>query len=82
LSRTSQRISASGQWPVEAGHCSFGKEVTVTEHTAYIDFKNLPTPTTFMNLRVADIQACYELWRSRGAEFVRIGRERPIDTIV
>jgi catechol 2,3-dioxygenase-like lactoylglutathione lyase family enzyme len=23
-----------------------------------------------MNLRVADIQACYELWRSRGAEFI------------
>jgi len=24
----------------------------------------------FMNIRVADIQACYELWRSRGAEFI------------
>jgi predicted enzyme related to lactoylglutathione lyase len=24
----------------------------------------------FMNVRVADIQACYELWRSRGAEFI------------
>jgi catechol 2,3-dioxygenase-like lactoylglutathione lyase family enzyme len=24
----------------------------------------------FRNIRVADIQACYELWRSRGAEFV------------
>jgi catechol 2,3-dioxygenase-like lactoylglutathione lyase family enzyme len=24
----------------------------------------------FMNLRVADIQACYEEWKSRGAEFV------------
>jgi catechol 2,3-dioxygenase-like lactoylglutathione lyase family enzyme len=23
-----------------------------------------------MNIRVADIQACYELWRSRGAEFL------------
>jgi catechol 2,3-dioxygenase-like lactoylglutathione lyase family enzyme len=28
------------------------------------------TVSTFMNLRVADIQACYEQWRSRGAEFV------------
>jgi catechol 2,3-dioxygenase-like lactoylglutathione lyase family enzyme len=28
------------------------------------------TVSTFMNLRVADIQACYELWRSKGAEFV------------
>jgi catechol 2,3-dioxygenase-like lactoylglutathione lyase family enzyme len=25
---------------------------------------------SFMNLRVADIQACYELWSSRGAEFI------------
>jgi predicted enzyme related to lactoylglutathione lyase len=26
--------------------------------------------TSFMNFRVADIQACYELWRSRGAKFI------------
>jgi catechol 2,3-dioxygenase-like lactoylglutathione lyase family enzyme len=25
---------------------------------------------TFMNIRVADIRACYELWKSRGAEFI------------
>ncbi|HEY2676091.1 MAG TPA: VOC family protein [Steroidobacteraceae bacterium] len=25
---------------------------------------------SFMNIRVADIQACYKLWRSRGAEFI------------
>src|SRR5580698_9612353 len=24
----------------------------------------------FMNIRVADIQACYKLWKSRGAEFI------------
>jgi catechol 2,3-dioxygenase-like lactoylglutathione lyase family enzyme len=24
----------------------------------------------FMNIRVADIKACYELWKSRGAEFI------------
>ncbi len=24
----------------------------------------------FMNIRVADIQACYQLWKSRGAEFI------------
>jgi hypothetical protein len=23
----------------------------------------------FMNIRVADIRACYELWKGRGAEF-------------
>jgi len=26
--------------------------------------------SSFMHIRVADIQACYELWRSRGAEFI------------
>jgi predicted enzyme related to lactoylglutathione lyase len=26
--------------------------------------------SSFMNIRVADIHACYELWRSRGAEFM------------
>ena len=25
---------------------------------------------SFMNIRVADIRACYELWKSRGAEFI------------
>ena len=32
------------------------------------EFKN--TVSSFMNLRVADIQACYEEWSSKGAEFV------------
>jgi predicted enzyme related to lactoylglutathione lyase len=26
--------------------------------------------SSFMNIRVADIQKCYELWRNRGAEFI------------
>src|ERR1700723_2904651 len=26
--------------------------------------------SSFMNIRVADIQACYELWKSRGATFL------------
>jgi hypothetical protein len=28
------------------------------------------TVSTFMNLRVADIHACYEQWRGKGAEFL------------
>ena len=28
------------------------------------------TVSSFMNIRVADIQACYDLWRSRGADFI------------
>jgi len=34
---------------------------------------SVPDPNhinSFMNFRVADIQACYELWKSRGAEFL------------
>jgi predicted enzyme related to lactoylglutathione lyase len=31
--------------------------------------------SSFMNIRVADIQACYKLWHSRGAEFIT----EPID---
>src|ERR1700678_1305669 len=34
---------------------------------------SVPDPdkmSAFMNIRVADIQACYELWKSRGAEFI------------
>jgi predicted enzyme related to lactoylglutathione lyase len=26
--------------------------------------------SSFLNIRVADIQTCYELWKSRGAEFI------------
>jgi hypothetical protein len=35
-----------------------------------VPYPNTDTVSQFMNLRVADIQACYELWRSRGAEFL------------
>ncbi len=28
------------------------------------------TVSSFMNLRVADIEACYEQWKAKGAEFV------------
>jgi catechol 2,3-dioxygenase-like lactoylglutathione lyase family enzyme len=34
---------------------------------------SVPNPNllnSFLNIRVADIQACYDLWRSRGAEFI------------
>src|SRR5262245_29441109 len=32
-----------------------------------VDYEFDNTISTFMNLRVADIQACYEEWKSRGA---------------
>jgi catechol 2,3-dioxygenase-like lactoylglutathione lyase family enzyme len=33
-----------------------------------VDYEFDNTVSTFMNLRVADIQACYEEWSSKGAE--------------
>ncbi len=32
--------------------------------------------SSFMNIRVAYIQACYELWKSRGAEFITEPKEK------
>lgn len=46
----------------------------------------LCTPTdpdhfsSFMNIRVADIHACYELWKSRGAEFLTEPKEKYLQT--
>ena len=40
---------------------------------------SLPDPenlSSFLNIRVADIQACYEMWRSRGAEFITEPKEK------
>ena len=49
-----------GRWPHprQAGHIS----------VVNYEFDN--KLSAFMNLRVADIQACYEEWSSKGAEFV------------
>ena len=35
-----------------------------------VDYEPGNTTSIFLNLRVADIQACYQEWRARGAEFV------------
>lgn len=35
-----------------------------------VDYEPGNTVSSFLNLRVADIQACYEQWSSRGAEFI------------
>ena len=35
-----------------------------------VDFEAGNTISSFMNLRVADIQECYERWSAKGAEFV------------
>ena len=35
-----------------------------------VDYQRSNTTSMFMNLRVANIQACYEEWKTKGAEFV------------
>ena len=35
-----------------------------------VNYEPGDTVSSFMNLRVADIQTCYEQWKSRGAEFI------------
>ena len=35
-----------------------------------VDYQPGNTTSIFLNLRVADIQACYEEWKGKGAEFV------------
>jgi catechol 2,3-dioxygenase-like lactoylglutathione lyase family enzyme len=45
-----------------------------------VDYQPADTTSIFLNLRVADIQACYEAWTEKGAEFVTppIDREAEI----
>ena len=45
-----------------------------------VDYEPGNTTSIFLNLRVADIQACYEDWKAKGAEFVTppIDREAEI----
>jgi catechol 2,3-dioxygenase-like lactoylglutathione lyase family enzyme len=43
---------------------------TPEKPTVTLSVPNPDSFSSFMNIRVADIQACYALWRSRGAEFI------------
>jgi catechol 2,3-dioxygenase-like lactoylglutathione lyase family enzyme len=47
---------------------------------AVVNYEPGDTTSIFLNLRVADIQACYDEWKSKGAEFVTppIDREAEI----
>ena len=39
-------------------------------NTSLVDHQPGPTVSSFLNLRVADIHACYERWSARGATFL------------
>ncbi len=41
---------------------------------------DLNTVSSFLNIRVADIQACYKLWRDRGAEFITEPKDKAGET--
>jgi lactoylglutathione lyase len=41
--------------------------------------KNPNEASSFMNIRVADIRACYDLWKSRGAEFLTEPKDHPAE---
>jgi len=43
---------------------------TADKPTVTLSVPNPDKISSFMNIRVADIQACYKLWKSRGAEFI------------
>jgi catechol 2,3-dioxygenase-like lactoylglutathione lyase family enzyme len=49
-------------------------DISVVDHEAG------KTVSSFMNLRVADIQECYERWSSKGAEFVTPPIDRGAET--
>jgi lactoylglutathione lyase len=41
--------------------------------------ENLDEATSFMNIRVADVWACYRLWKSRGARFLTEPKDHPTE---
>ena len=49
---------------------NFGGGPTPDKPTVTLSVPDPDKINSFMNIRVADIQACYELWTSRGAEFI------------
>jgi catechol 2,3-dioxygenase-like lactoylglutathione lyase family enzyme len=45
-----------------------------------VDYEPGPTTSIFLNLRVADIQACYTDWTARGAHFLTPPLDRGAET--
>jgi catechol 2,3-dioxygenase-like lactoylglutathione lyase family enzyme len=58
----------------------FGGGPTPDKPAVTLSVPNPDVVSSFMNIRVADIQACYELWRSRGAEFLTEPVDKPGET--
>jgi catechol 2,3-dioxygenase-like lactoylglutathione lyase family enzyme len=45
-----------------------------------VDYQPGDTASIFLNLRVADIQSCYQEWKARGAQFVTAPIDRGAET--
>ena len=48
----------------------YGGGPTPDKPSVTLSIPDLDRVSSFMNIRVADIDACYALWRARGAEFI------------
>ena len=65
-------IQVANSWIiVNVGGGPTDDKPTVILHTP----RNPDQATSFMNIRVADVRACYETWRQRGAEFLTAPKE-------
>jgi predicted enzyme related to lactoylglutathione lyase len=73
------RILSLGDSKGASGHIQFsntwlivnvGGGPTPDKPTVTLSVTDPNRISSFLNIRVADIQACYELWKSRGAEFI------------
>ena len=61
-------VPGPGGW----GHCDAGGGPPTPDKPGItvVDYQPGDTTSIFLNLRVADIQACYRDWTAKGAEFV------------
>jgi catechol 2,3-dioxygenase-like lactoylglutathione lyase family enzyme len=65
-------IQVANSWIiVNVGGGPTDDKPTVTLHTP----TNPDEATSFMNIRVADVRACYDAWRQQGAEFLTEPKE-------
>ena len=61
-------------------HCNVGGAPT-PESAVTLSVPDPDNISSFMHIRVADIQARYELWRSRGAEFITEPKDKYGETL-
>jgi hypothetical protein len=82
MSRSRRRSGSAGEVVIEDNPCMVklsnswvimnpgGPPTPDKPEISMVNYEPANDVSTFMNLRVADVQACYELWSSRGAEFL------------